>query len=190
MEAQRCTNLARLGSSRFVSLSRLLCKTGTHTHRHISIALSVSVDVSLSVCKQSNQETNWVIGSLYCRSQRHPLVNVNYTIVSNHFSLLLLLILSFFCCEFFVIFSIFILSLSVCVSCAPSCLQDSIKFFHRSEKCILSWYAYTERNWKEANKKWKNLWKYHSTYSIYVLTKKKFILSVNYIIIIILLSDS
>lgn len=104
---------SRLCSARL--LSWLLCKTGTHTHtrtlRHISKAVSVSVDVSLSVCKQSNQETNWVIGSLYCRSQRHPLVNVNYTIVSNHFSLLLLLLLllSFFCCEFLVVFSLSLL---------------------------------------------------------------------------------
>lgn len=112
--AQISLGSARLGSSRSLGC----CAKQAHTHRHISIALSVSVDVSLSVCKQSNQETNWVIGSLYCRSQRHPLVNVNYTIVSNHFSLLLLLILSFFCCEFFVIFSLFILSLSLSVSLA------------------------------------------------------------------------
>lgn len=119
---------ALLGSSFSLGCCAKQAHTHTRTLRHISKAVSVSVDVSLSVCKQSNQETNWVIGSLYRRSQRHPLVNVNYTIVSNHFSLLLLLLflLSFFCCEFLVVFSLFLT-----VSCAPSCLQDSINYSNR-----------------------------------------------------------
>lgn len=87
MEAQRCTNLC---SSR----SALGC-CAKHTHTGIS-HVSVSAFASVSVGKQSNQETNWVIGSLYCRSQRHPLVNVNYTIVSNHFFLFLLLVFFLF----------------------------------------------------------------------------------------------
>lgn len=129
--AQISLDLAPLGSSRSLGC----CAKQAHTLRHISIAISVdvdvSVDVSLSVCKQSNQETNWVIGSLYCRSQRHPLVNVNYTIVSNHFSLLLLLLLlSFFCCQFLVVFSPSH-SLSFSISCVPSCPQDSINYSTR-----------------------------------------------------------
>jgi len=87
LEEQQCG----YKKSRLVTLRKAQNRTApTQMWLYLRIGICICIRISGCICicvpaEQSNQETNWVIGSLYSRSQRHPLVNVNYTIVSNHF---------------------------------------------------------------------------------------------------------